>query len=406
VVGPAGVGKSAFLQSLAEYTIAVKRRSGASLFLDMSSATASSTYYEPSRLWTTISYRLATNQPSYGLRILQEIARDPKLVEQSMAHQFRSLIAEPIGRDRLLRESPYLIPIFIDSLDKYHQTRTQEQMIHAILDFVQAYPDAPLAWIIAFRPERHIGRAFSSHKRFNNLITIDLLITSEDARKDVQLFLRGEFGRIRGLYDLVYPWPLEEDFVRLFVAASGFFIFAYAIICFCDDSDVGDPEAQLDIVLSTCCEELPVNDFMKLDPLYPVHVMYKQILHNVPLTQHRTARKILGFLLLPNGFGSWTSDSTTFWSLCNILGIHSREAYSCLSKLTSVLAIPAREDAAHSPLRVLHKSFARYLAHEAIPKDFWIDVRMVVGGLWHCHLRALTEANASGEPYLPGMNQS
>lgn len=403
--GPAGVGKSALSQSLAECTIVDKIHYGASLFLDR----AAGAYNDPSRLWTTISYRLATNQPSYALRIQQEILRDLKLVEQSMTHQFRSLIIEPIGRDRLLSESPCLVPIFIDGLDKYHRTHTQEHMIHTILGFVRAYPEAPLAWIIAFRPERHILKAFSEYTDLGESVNIiDLSISSEDARQDVQLFLRDEFSRIQDMYDVARPWPLEEDFVRLFIAASGLFIFAYAIICFCEDSDVGNPVDQLNIVFSTFTfnPEAPLNDVMDNDPLHSVHTMYGHILRHVQPKQFKTARRILGFLLLPNGFGSWTSDSTTFWSLCNVLGIDPHEAYACLSKFASILAIPARQDAAYVPIRFLHNSFAQYLAHEAVSKEFWIDVRQVVADLWHCHLRALTEASDLGEPYPPDKNSS
>jgi hypothetical protein len=333
--------------------------------------------------------------------VQQEIVRDPMLVEQSMVHQFRSLIMEPIGRDRLLSESPYSIPIFIDGLDQYHQTRTQEQIIRTILSFVQAYPDAPLAWVIAFRPERHILKAFSQYTGLGeSIITIDLLINSDNACQDVQLFLRGEFGRIQSLYDVVQPWPVEEDFVRLFIAASGLFIFAYAIVCFCDDEDVGNPVAQLDIVFSTPSfqSETPTNDPIEQDPLHSVYFMYERILRGVQPKQYETTRRILGFLLLQSGFGFWTSDSTTLWSLCNILGLHPHEAYTCLSKLASVLAIPALKDAVRLPLRALHKSFTQYLAHATISKKFRIDVKKVVADLWHCHMRALTEANTSCEP--------
>lgn len=236
------------------------------------------------------------------------------------------------------------------------------------------------------------------------MTTVDLHINSRDACQDVRLFLRGEFGRIQSLYDIQHPWPAEGDFFRLFIATSGLFIFAFAIVCFCENHDAANPVTQLDIVFSTpffqteAPANAPTNAPIEQDPLYSVYVMYERVLKGVQTKQYDTAKRILGFLLLPNGFGAWTSDSTTFWSLCNILSIYPHEAYTSLSKLASVLAIPALKDAVHLPIRFLHRSFAQYLVHRAISKEFWIDVRTVIADLWNCHSRALKEANTSGKP--------
>lgn len=401
--GPAGVGKSAIAQSLADHAITDRQLSGATLFFDQSPILPEDSRppdNESSRLWTTVSYRLATKEPSYRSVVLRKISGDPKLVEQSMTEQFRSLIAGPIGQDRLLDTSPHFIPIFIDGLDQSYDFITQQQVLQLIFYFVGEYPNAPLVWIITSRPDSRLLRLFDHYDHLNNLMNTSILeIDSEDARKDVRLFFQSRFTDIQRHYQIKkpVPWPGKKERVQFYAATSGLFIFAYAILCFIEDRDLADPVSQSNIVLSTISpsspDHLPPLLEQSVDPLRPVHAMYTQILRKVPQKHYRTARRILGFFLLPNGFGCWARDSTTFWDLCNILNIDEHVAYACLSKLSSVFYVPKCEDATHLPARFLHSSFANYLINRHASGEFWIDMREVTADLWHCHWRALKEAN-------------
>jgi hypothetical protein len=377
-----------------------QKLSGATLFLNQLPVGPgiSSTHNEPSKLWLTVAYRLATKNPLYLFHIRREIANDPKLVEQSMEHQFRSLITEPIGADGLLDAWPGVIPIFIDGLDQFDCPQVQEQIMHLILKFALKYPKAPLVWIISFRSERYLINLLSEYTDFEELVRrVPVHIHSEEAKKDVQVFMRSKFRQMQRQYDIVVPmpWPVEQELIRLLVSASGLFIFASAIISFCEDRSVANPAIQFKVVFPLISNDpsLP-RDLLEQHPLNPVHVMYQHILKRIPRTTFILAtRRILGFLLLPNGYGAWTAGSTSFWALCNILDIDPHTAYACLSKLSAVLDIPTINNAIHTPVRILHESFAHYLLDREVSKEFWIDVKKVMADLWQCHSRALTQAN-------------
>lgn len=404
--GPPGVGKSAIAQSLAELEAA---RKGATIFFSWSppiSVDSRPRGGEPARVWTTISYRLATNEPSYLAYVQREIRRDPKLVEQSMEHQFRVLITEPIGRKRLVkpRASPHFTPIILDGLDQFCDPDLQELVIRLILDFIRTYPEAPVAWILTSRPERYLAQMLDDCRCLGesfNMVPIG--VNTEDSRRDVQNFLKSRFKAIQRRYEVVEPspWPIENDFSRLLVAVSGLFIFACAIASFVGDREVANPVGQFNVVLpliTSTPSNTPLQE--NANPLDSVHKIYTQILQRMSTKDYCITRRILGFFLLPNGFGHWARDSTPFWTLCNILNIDQHTAYASLSKLHSLLEIPRHHDAISSPVRFFHPSFADYLTNRSASKDFWIDTREIVADVWQCHFRALQEIYTAGAPWI------
>lgn len=190
------------------------------------------------------------------------------------------------------------------------------------------------------------------------------------------------------------PWPKGEDFDTIRLAVSGLFLLASAIVHFIGNREIAHPKQQLTFTLSVLRSPSSSAGTME-NPLAPVHKIYEQILQSVPEIHYPVARKILGFLLLPKGFGVWTPDYTPFWALCNILGITEDDAYACLDKLHSLVEIPEFEDTV-SPLRLFHDSFAHYLANREYSGEFWIDTKEVVSDLWQCHFRVLQEAQNFG----------
>lgn len=391
--GPAGVGKSAIIQSLAELE-ADAQRLAATLFFSRPFRRG-----DPSRVWTTISFQLAVKEPLYLAYVQEQLHSNPKLFEKGMREQFRKLVAEPFGQRRLVNPRQPL-SIFLDGLDECDGEKAQVEIIQLVSEFVREYPDAPLLWVIASRPEQHLKIAFEQKHVQQELWTIYIPVDSDEACKDVELYLRAEFEDIRRRHPYVIPvgpsqWPQERDIVILVHAASGLFAFASAIARFVDDPLVGDPVSQLEDIVSIARKtSLFVKSYQ--DPLLVLHVLYTQIIELIPKnTYHAVTRRILGLTMLKISSGGWNSGSTSFWHLCNLLGIKQNVAYGSLHKLHSVLRIPSPEDADTTPIIPFHASFFDYLCNEDASGQFWINVDETSSVLWRCHFRVLQQAHAS-----------
>lgn len=199
--GPAGVGKSAILQTLAEL-LEKGGHLGAAVFFpspmpadlpQSSTLSLSSRDSSSIRIWLTIAYRLATTQPAYCSYLVERVEGDPKIVEQTMEKQFEALIAEPFGQ-RNLADNNTCIPILIDGLDRCRGHDTQKQILRLVLGFIEKYPGSPLIWIITSRQEEHLERSFQGHVHLGERIQkLVIPVSSDEAHKDVQLFMRDSF---------------------------------------------------------------------------------------------------------------------------------------------------------------------------------------------------------------------
>ncbi|KXN85971.1 hypothetical protein AN958_10642 [Leucoagaricus sp. SymC.cos] len=400
--GPAGVGKTAILQTLAERfrengqpvaTIFFPKDPGGQL-------SSSSIPFRPlvnpsSKLWVTLAYRLATLEPSYLAYLVEHAYDDPMLVHQNMATQFDAFIGKPFGRGGL---SLYTcIPVILDGFECCHEQETQEHILDLIIDFISCHPSCPLVWLISSRSEDYLVRKFQQYDRLEELVRkCDISMTPSD----VQAFMEAAFEEIRNKHGKAIqplPWPTAADLEFLVGEARGFFVLAAAFADFVRkrSPQTTGPMTRLNNLISLLNgqEYTSPNNSSITFPLSPVHDMYSRLLQKVEL--YDITKRILGFYLLPQGFGGWTRDSTPFWSLCNILGIDHEVAYHSLSNLHSLLDVPELEDATTLPLRFFHLSFADYLLNRAYSGRFWISLEEVMTDIWNCHCRALKEANGA-----------
>ncbi|EKM74624.1 hypothetical protein AGABI1DRAFT_47667, partial [Agaricus bisporus var. burnettii JB137-S8] len=220
VVGAAGVGKSAIMQSVVESPeLAVNYR--ASVFFSINGRD------DGTKAIATISYQLAAKSELYRQLIEREITRDPALLRSSIAKQFFKLIVEPFIHNPQLASAGHAL-IVIDGLDECKGTRTQLELLRLISDFCITNPSSPLVWLIASRPEQHITSFFSRSDVAPAYEKEKIVANSDEARADVERFLRDELTDIRKkASDSVDPrWPEEQDLWKLANAAGG--LFAYA----------------------------------------------------------------------------------------------------------------------------------------------------------------------------------
>lgn len=91
VVGSAGVGKSAIMQSVArdESNVLSEIILGATIFFSVNGR------QDGMKAITTIAYQLAVKLDTYRLFVQREIIRDPSLLRKSLSRQFNKFIVEP-----------------------------------------------------------------------------------------------------------------------------------------------------------------------------------------------------------------------------------------------------------------------------------------------------------------------
>jgi len=222
--GPAGVGKSAIAQTCAE-KLKETGHLGAAFFFTVNK------HSNPSRLFTTIAYQLATTLPDYRTSIDERISRDKTLVEKKMLSQFRSLIVEPI--QELEKQGKRVQPkvVFIDGLDECTSGDTQAEIIKIIASSVRER-STPFHWVIFSRAEPRIVSTFKQDNIASVIHSVELPI-SREADGETEMYLRGEFKNIlehRGFPQLLSLWRSDNDIRTLVDAAAGLFAHPAAVL--------------------------------------------------------------------------------------------------------------------------------------------------------------------------------
>jgi hypothetical protein len=393
IKAPAGAGKTAIIQTIAERQ--ARRGPGASTLFFSDAIGASRPDGDPSRFWLTIAYRLAVLEPAYLMYLREILEVDWRLVEKSMDHQFEAFLEVPFGRTPISRPSSSLIPILIDGLEHYSVQSTQERIVSRIKHFMERYPLAPLMWIIASRAEEYLSQLWDDAQLMEgsyNTYWID--VHAENARNDVRHFYKGQFEGIRKKHRLRdQPWPDGSDFESVLRLSSGFFSVASGVTWFVDQET---PPKQLQIALDILTSSSP--PLPAIHPLQFLFPVYAQILRDVPAKSRRTVRKLLGFFLLPKGFGRWRQPFVSFWTLCNLLDISEQEAYGSVSGLHSVLDVPSIENAFTTPLRLFHSSFGKYISMNVptwlFPNEIPVTAQAAIEEWWMTHFRTLQRTRA------------
>jgi hypothetical protein len=349
VFGPAGVGKSAVMQIVAE-----KAPDGvifASIFLSVNGR------QDGTKIIVTIAYQLAVKCEAYRRFIRNEITKDPSLARKALSVQFKKFIVEPFIHQRLF-DSPRRFLILIDGLDECDNTHTQQELLGLISDFCVANPTSPIAWIVASRPEPHITSFFDDVKAVPAYTKEEMVVDSEEACEDVQRYLRNELNKIK----LAYPtlqrkrqWPSEHEFTKIATAASGLFAYASTVVRYIGDPHYGDPAAQLNEVL-VAIDGGPKDDASGTNgPLAQLDVLYGRILSKIPDKVMVNTRKLL-LLCLGN---DWSGESLRMQ--CNLLGLTEDAAYGAIRHLYSVVKVSEPDKADDEPIEFFHKSFKDYL---------------------------------------------
>ena len=295
--GPAGVGKSAIAQTCAE-KLKETGHLGAAFFFTVNK------HSNPSHLFTTIAYQLATMLPDYRTSVDERISKDKTLVKKKIPSQFRSLIVEPI--QELGKEGKRVQPkaVFIDGLDECDGEDAQAEIIKIIASSVRER-STPFHWAIFSRAEPRIVSTFKQVSIVPVTHFIELPI-SRKADGEIEMYLRGEFKNIleqRDFPQLLLSWPGDNDIQMLVDAADGLFAHPAAVlrhVAYPPDSQFREKLQSVLDSLSDAGQQAATSPFSQLDALY-VHIM-KQIPESILLPAQYLLSHSLGD---PNAGGRW-----------------------------------------------------------------------------------------------------
>ncbi|KDR73816.1 hypothetical protein GALMADRAFT_633733 [Galerina marginata CBS 339.88] len=382
--GPAGAGKSAIAQTMAE------------LFYDEGILLAAfffsrfdSTRNQSRSLISTIAYQVALSFPAVRANIISAINHDPHLFSKSLSTQMVLLLVEPL---RPLISSGYFNNpkcrrvVIIDGLDECEKPKEQLAILATIADALRNH-HLPLAFLIASRPEHELKSAFGNGN-LKNLSTPLALNDDLQSNIDIELFLRDRFDGIK----LTHPfkehippkWPTDDAIMRLVRKSSGQFIYASTVVKFVELSRER-PTVQLDIVLGLRLRG-DATPFEELDALYR-HILSSA--NNKELALRIMALSLLSqtpvevwSLWPPHNAGVKLHPPIELSTYETLLNLASGDANIALCDLGSLLEIRSG-----GILYFFHASFEDFLLDKSRSGAFHIDPPTRNAETAHCYFR-------------------
>ncbi|KDR73108.1 hypothetical protein GALMADRAFT_72935, partial [Galerina marginata CBS 339.88] len=228
--GPAGAGKSAIAQTIAELC----RANGillASFFFSRS---------DPKRnnvrpLAASLAYQVAVNVPEARRLIESVVENDPAIFDQSFEAQFKALIVGPLmhinNSGICSRAIPYVI--MVDGLDECTDPNVQRHTLKTTADLSSNEDSIHLMFMFSSRAEQDIRLTFltTALERVTTRIALD---DTYQSKADIRKYLEGSFFEMKNTHlqnELIPPtWPEADDISLLVRKSSGQFIYAATVI--------------------------------------------------------------------------------------------------------------------------------------------------------------------------------
>ena len=159
--GPAGVGKSAIAQTVAEHRADNKELAASFFFLRDKPGCNTARF-----LWATIAFQIAISIPALRKKIGEAVEKDPTICHKSHLNQLQKLIIDPFTSMRrelevMNRQSRLPFLIIIDGLDGCNTHAEQCEVVRSVAQITNIH-HLPLRFLITSRSEDHIRTEFNS----------------------------------------------------------------------------------------------------------------------------------------------------------------------------------------------------------------------------------------------------
>ena len=218
--GPAGVGKSAIVQTVSE-TYSARGQLTASFFSRSAPSRSHARWF-----FTTLALQIAHSMPQTRPGICKAVEDDLQILHKQQSQLKQLLILPLLSPSSSPPRSPFLV--IVDGLDEC--SGYQSQVLLHILELVTTH-SLPLRFLIFSRPEPQIYHFFDTvAMKASTRISI---YGDHQARQDVRLFLPTGFNTIHKsekhaaiMKHVPKPWPSDEVVQLLADRSDGYFIYA------------------------------------------------------------------------------------------------------------------------------------------------------------------------------------
>ena len=350
--GPAGYGKSALAQTIAERYAAEGRLLGSFFFLRGAGERS-----HISRLIPTLAHQISLTVPGTKPFIESAIEDEPALLglTVSLAHRLQKLIIQPIclnasqlsSHSKNVSRSVRKKVVVIDALDECDDKAQMAAFIDILLSASSGGTHLPFRILLTSRVEEHIRKKFDSSKAW---FLHRLELQNFDARPDIEAYFRMAFDCIydqnqRIMQRILKPWPSARDLTTLLDNAGNSFAFATTLI-----QCVGG-----DLMPHRALQKLLASGVNGLDSLY------EQVLSAASQTEDFC--RILGTIMVLE-----KNKSISF--LSSLLSLHHEEVICELLQVQSIIKIPGGDD---EPVMLYHTSLREFLTIKLRSKQYFID---------------------------------
>ena len=380
--GPAGAGKSAIAQTIAEICHELKLLA-ASFFFSRTAAGRN----DHSHLIATLTYQLCVSIPEIRTCVEDALELDPNVFSLSLENQVQKLIIEPLSHfydNGYHRHNKHPRLFVIDGLDECASaTYVQYQVLRVLAEQLPV----PMFFIVASRSEPHIRRFFSAEPMASKTTEISL----DDSYRpdaDIKEIFKVKFNAIKRDHPLgnhlPEQWPSASDVDHLVRKASGQFIYASTVIKYIE-SPRHRPTDRLEIILGIMRhgEDTP---FADLDALYT------QIFSSIKVEDKNKVLEVFGALLfvkIPNFPKSPALIET-------LLGLRSGDLDITLIDLHSILDIPAQDRT--TEIQILHASLGDFLLDQTRAGNYHINPGHAHANLAQHFMRCITQEATDLDP--------
>ena len=389
--GPAGAGKSAIEQTIAEWCYKMNFLA-ASFFFSRSIGGRN----EKTFLITTIVDQLTVSIPEIREHVGNALYNNPSLPTRSLEAQMDALIVKTLeaaassstGGVDFMNSRPKVI--VLDGLDECGDPESQRYILKVLLNSVSNH-SIPFSFILASRPEQHIREAFDG-KLLSSLTTRLVLDDKYQPDDDIRTFLQSKFQDIKDRHPsrahLPSPWPSDKEVQRLVHRSSGQFIYASTVIKFIDSHRHWPPD-RLGIIFGISPRG-KTTPFAEMDSLY---------LHNLTSASDNieTALEFFSILL----FLQHQDIQITPRFIESLLSLREGEVFMVLSDLHSIISVPS-PDEQNSPLSLFHASLGDFLTDRSRSGDtFFLDSGVCHRNIANRIVKQLMNPASSSHLYCP-----
>ncbi|KAF5321145.1 hypothetical protein D9619_000157 [Psilocybe cf. subviscida] len=389
--GPAGAGKSAIAQTIAE-KLHDRGQLTASFFF--SRASGSDGRGEETNFIATLAYQLSQSVPATQPHIATAVRTNPLVFDLALRDQVEALIVTPliaVSKTSSSSERPKVI--VVDGLDECRQEKdAQRRVVDALVSGLRRVPHHTHKLFITSRPEYNIVAIFNRHT--DKLLRRMVLDNRWNPDEDIRTFLNSSFADIRRshFYFRKHPvdhqWPSTEDVETLVERSSGQFIYASVVLKYIKSEENYNPVARLNTILQL--NNNGDRPYVELDALY--HHIFSQI-------QDAERVRILTILHLDQEYGKliYGMSAPKFGTfLSQFMAMDEDEIEFCLRPLLSLLVWEEGPDEGseegpeegssesgkkHGGIHYMHASLLDFLSDQSRSDNFCINMKMCAAGI-------------------------